>query len=83
MTDGNNTRDGAQVLVESNVFVRSSVPLYNTNAGYAVARGNDFGGASNAVLQGAFTSVPYRYSLFRHANVKATVVRTAGATLSF
>ena len=83
VADGINTRDGAQVLVESNVFVGSKNPLYSTDAGYAVSNDNDFGGASNAALAGTLTSVPYSYTKLGPANVKAAVVGTAGATLIF
>ncbi|KAG6840958.1 hypothetical protein C0991_003018 [Blastosporella zonata] len=50
--DGINTRDGAQLLVENNVWTGTNQPLYSTDAGYAVATGNDFGGASNTALAG-------------------------------
>lgn len=83
VNDGINTRDGAQVLVQSNVFVGSDKPLYSTDSGYAVATDNDFGSGSNTALAGTLTSVPYSYSLLGHANVKAAVVGTAGNTLSF
>jgi pectate lyase len=83
VNDGINTRDGAQVLVESNTFVGSSEPLYSTDAGYAVARDNDFGGASNTAEAGTLTSVPYSYTLVGSGSVKSAVVGTAGQTLSF
>nr|ADK25712.1 pectate lyase 1 [Penicillium occitanis (nom. inval.)] len=83
VNDGINTRDGAQVLVQSNVFVGSSKPLYSTDDGYAVATDNDFGSGSNEALAGTLTSVPYSYSLLGSGNVKAAVVSTAGQTLSF
>ncbi|GAM33908.1 hypothetical protein TCE0_013f01148 [Talaromyces pinophilus] len=83
VSDGINTRDGAQVLVQSNVFVGSSKPLYSTDDGYAVATDNDFGSGSNEALAGTLTSVPYSYSLLGSGNVKAAVVSTAGQTLSF
>lgn len=83
VNDGINTRDGAQVLVQSNVFVGSSKPLYSTDAGYAVATDNDFGSGSNEALAGTLTSVPYSYSLLGSGNVKAAVVGSAGQTLSF
>ena len=39
--DGINTRDGAQLLVENNVWTGTNKkPLYSTDEGYAVARGN-------------------------------------------
>ena len=43
--DGINTRDGAQLLVEDNVWTGTDKPLYDTDGGFAVARGN---GASRA-----------------------------------
>lgn len=45
--DGINTRVGAELLVQNNVFESVGKPLYSTDAGYANASGNDFGGASN------------------------------------
>lgn len=83
VNDGVNTRQGAQVLVENNVFSGSSKPLYSTDAGYAVAKNNDFGGASNTALAGTLNSVPYSYSLISTSSVKSSVVGSAGATLSF
>jgi len=83
VSDGINTRDGAQVLVESNTFVGSSKPLYSTDSGYAVSNDNNFGSGSNAALAGSLKSVPYSYSKLGSGNVKAAVVGTAGNTLSF
>ena len=83
VADGINTRDGAQVLVENNVFVSSKKPLYSTDSRYAVATGNDFGGASNTALVGTLTKVPYSYTKIAATAVKAAVVGTAGNTLSF
>ncbi|KKK23849.1 putative pectate lyase [Aspergillus ochraceoroseus] len=61
---GVNTRDGAQVLVESNQFVGATKPLYSTDKGYAVAKDNDFGkGGGNQALAGTLTGVEYKYSL--------------------
>jgi pectate lyase len=81
--DGINTRDGAQLLVENNVWTGTTKPLYSTDEGFAVARGNDFGGASNTAPTGTLTSVPYSYSLTAVGSVKSTVTASAGATLSF
>ncbi|KAK9554662.1 hypothetical protein V6Z88_006651 [Aspergillus fumigatus] len=83
VSDGINTRDGAQVLVESNQFVGSSKALYSTDDGYAVERDNDFGGAKNTALQGTLTTVPYSYSLLGSSKVKSAVVGVAGQTLKF
>ena len=41
--DGINTRVGAELLVQNNVFVGVKKPLYSTDNGYANASGNDFG----------------------------------------
>jgi hypothetical protein len=43
----NPTIPGAQLLVENNVWTGTDKPLYSTDAGFAVATGNDFGGAAN------------------------------------
>lgn len=84
VSDGINTRrQGAQVLVENNVFVDSKKPLYSTDSGYAVASGNDFGGASNAAEVGTLKTVPYSYTPIAATAVKAAVVGTAGNTLTF
>ncbi|CZR58491.1 probable pectate lyase B precursor [Phialocephala subalpina] len=84
VADGINTRDGAQVLVQSNVWAGTvSKPLYSTDSGYAVASDNDFGGESNEALAGTLTTVPYSYTLLGSSNVYAAVYGTAGATLSF
>lgn len=42
-SDGINTRVGAELLVQNNVFVGVKKPLYSTDNGYANASGNDFG----------------------------------------
>jgi len=83
VNDGINTRDGAQVLVENNVFTSSVEPLYSTDAGYAVATGNDFGPGANTALAGTLTKVPYTYTKIAATAVKAAVVGVAGNTLSF
>lgn len=83
VNDGINTRQGAQLLVESNTFSGSKKPLYSTDDGYAVANDNDFGDGENAAEQGTLTSVPYTYSLVGSASVESAVVGTAGQTLSF
>ncbi|KAG5652179.1 hypothetical protein H0H81_005978 [Sphagnurus paluster] len=82
-TDGINTRQGAQLLVENNVWTATTTPLYSTDGGFAVARGNDFGGAANTAPAGTFTKAPYSYSLTATASVRSSVVSAAGATLSF
>lgn len=80
---GINTRDGAQLLVENNVFSGEDKPLYSTDEGFAVANGNDFGDAENAAPEGTLTSVPYEYTLLDTSEVVSTVTDGAGATLSW
>lgn len=80
---GIDTRDGAQLLVENNVFVGSPSPMYSTDGGYAFARGNDFGGASNKAPTGTLTAVPYAYSQCSTSSVKSIVLSGVGANLSF
>ncbi|KAJ7983172.1 pectate lyase [Mycena polygramma] len=81
--DGINTRDGAQLLVENNVWTGTDKPLYSTDGGFAVATGNDFGGAANTAPAGTFTTAPYSYSKLAASAVRAAVVSTAGQTLAF
>ncbi|KDN46936.1 hypothetical protein RSAG8_04013, partial [Rhizoctonia solani AG-8 WAC10335] len=80
--DGINSRLGAQLLVENNVWEGVKKPLYATDNGFAVARGNDFGGASNSAPTGTFTKAPYSYTLLEAGKVKSSV-SSVGATLSF
>lgn len=80
--DGIDTRDGAQLLVENNVFENTKKALF-ADGGYAVARGNDFGGATNTAPNGTFSTPPYSYSLTPTGSVKSTVSSGAGANLSF
>lgn len=81
--DGINTRDGAQLLVQNNVFSGVGKPLYATDAGFAVASGNDFGEGSDTAPTGTLTTPPYSYSLDPTSAVQANVVAAAGATLNF
>ncbi|KAH8827790.1 pectin lyase fold/virulence factor [Flagelloscypha sp. PMI_526] len=81
--DGINTRAGAQLLVENNVWSGGSNPLYSTNGGFAVARGNDFDGAgTNTAPVGNFTAAPYDYTLLATSEVRAKVIADAGQTLT-
>ncbi|KAF8602566.1 pectate lyase B [Ceratobasidium sp. AG-I] len=81
--DGINTRVGAELLVQNNVFESVSKPLYSTDAGYANASGNDFGGASNTASTTTWSAVGYSYTLTATASTKAYVNANAGAILSF
>lgn len=83
VSDGINTRLGAQVLVQSNVWEGCKNALFSTDGGFAVQSGNDFGGAADTAPVGTIKSVPYSYALLGSANVKAAVVGSAGNTLSF
>ncbi|EUC66171.1 pectate lyase [Rhizoctonia solani AG-3 Rhs1AP] len=83
VNDGINTRVGAELLVQNNVFENVGKPLYSTDNGYANASGNDFGGKTNAALSTSWSDVGYSYSLTATSSVKSTVNSNAGATLSF
>ncbi|KAG8769356.1 hypothetical protein FRC12_005009 [Ceratobasidium sp. 428] len=82
-SDGINTRVGAELLVQNNVFESVEKPLYSTDNGYANQSGNDFGGASNTALTTSWSSVGYSYSLTATSSVKSYVNSNAGAKLSF
>ncbi|KAK7534409.1 pectin lyase fold/virulence factor [Phyllosticta citricarpa] len=83
--DGINTRQGAQLLVESNVFSGLKKPLYSTDSGYATVNDNDFGAGENAAEAGKLSKsdLGYEYTLLGSGKVKSAVVGTAGATLTF
>lgn len=85
MNDGINTRDGAELLVENNVFVDSDKALYSTDEGYAVASGNDFGDSENTAETGSITAsdLSYDYDLVDTDSVASSVQSEAGQTLSF
>ncbi|KAI0911397.1 pectate lyase a [Ustulina deusta] len=83
-----NTRDNAQMLIESSVW--ESCPIKgiftndsNVGPGYAVVNDIDLGGSSNLAPVGTLTSVPYSYTLLGSGNTKASVVANAGQKLSF
>ncbi|KAF2854936.1 polysaccharide lyase family 1 protein [Plenodomus tracheiphilus IPT5] len=83
VSDGINTRQGAQLLVENNVFSGAKKALYSTDGGFAVANGNDFGSSSNTAPKGTLTKAPYSAKLLEASAVKAAVVGSAGVTLKF
>lgn len=77
---------GAQLLIENNVFVNTPDAIYSTDAGYAVALGNDLGpDGTNLALVGTITpaAIPYRYTLDSLATVRSSVPSAAGATIWF
>ncbi|KAI0403473.1 pectate lyase a [Xylaria palmicola] len=83
-----NTRDNAQMLIESSVWEscpRKAIFTNDSNVGpgYAVVRDIDLGGSENLAPEGTLTSVPYAYALLGSASTKASVVANAGQKLSF
>ncbi|KAI3616896.1 pectate lyase a [Moniliophthora roreri] len=82
-SDGINTRDGAQLLVENNVWVDPKKPLYSTDEGFAISKNNDFGGGEDTAPTGDFNTAPYSYSMLATGSVVSSVTATAGQTLSF
>ncbi|KAK1836807.1 pectin lyase fold/virulence factor [Podospora conica] len=89
VTSAVNTRMGARVVVESNAFrsVGDAITSADSSeAGTAVARDNDLGGAASKAPAGAFgiaAVIPYRYALLGSAAVPGRVPREAGAVLTF
>ncbi|KAB5594194.1 hypothetical protein CTheo_2410 [Ceratobasidium theobromae] len=81
--DGINTRVGAELLVQNNVFEGVGKPLYSTDGGFANASGNDFGSGSSTAETTSWNSVGYSYSLTATSSVKSYVNSNAGAKLSF
>ena len=82
---GVNTRMGAQVLVESSVFVNVAEPIESEDSdetGSAVVKDVDLSGGENSAPEGTLTSMPYDYTLLGSENVKSAVVGTAGNTLT-
>lgn len=85
---GINSRMGAEVLVESNIFRNTKRPI-STNLdsreeGFAVERNNDFGGSEIYITQiGNFTNPPYTYRLDRISKIRYIVERNAGSTILF
>ena len=88
-TSGVNTREGAEVLIESTVFdnVKRPVTAVDTdNEGTATMNDVELGNGEYveeaAKLGTNNLAVEYEYTLLGSAAVKAAVVGTAGATLS-
>jgi pectate lyase len=77
------SREGAQFLVQNNVFRNVSTPVETTGDspvdGYVNESGNDFGGGTNKITRtGTFTNPPYSYSLTPTSSVISTVTGGAG-----
>ncbi|KAG9122795.1 hypothetical protein FRC07_000671 [Ceratobasidium sp. 392] len=83
--DGINIRNGAEVLIQCNVFVNVPNPIYSSgNDGYANAINNDLGGASNTAPSTTWTPSEYPLpSCTPIAQLIAYVNAHAGAKLSF
>lgn len=82
------SRDGAQMLVQSNVFSNVTEPiasLYSDDVGYVTASDNDLGGASNTAPIGTITAsnIPYAFTLLGSSKVVSTVPGAAGAILKW
>jgi len=86
-----NSRMGAQVFVENNVFINARrtiiTNLDSREDGFANERNNNFGSESQRgpfiTRTGSFTNPPYNYSLQSVHNVTTLVRGRAGATVTF
>ncbi|KAG9092171.1 hypothetical protein FS749_015950 [Ceratobasidium sp. UAMH 11750] len=79
---GVDSRDGAQVLVESNVMDSVLLPIETAlNGGYAVQRNNLLVNTTmdTDLVTGTLTTVPYSYTLDAASTIAATVSKSAGA----
>ena len=77
------SRMGAQMLIENNVFSNVGTAITTTGDssqdGYANASGNDYGGATVDITQvGTFTSAPYNYTLDPTSSVASEVSTYSG-----
>ncbi|KAG9186759.1 pectate lyase [Alternaria panax] len=85
-TNGVNTRQGSQVLVESTVFENTAddIGFYDGKVtGYAVVNDVTLGKGTNTAPKGTLTKVPYAYTKLGSAEVKAAVQANAGNKLKF
>lgn len=81
---GAHSRMGARMLVENNVFRDTKIAITTSRSsdedGFAVARGNDLGGAATEISQeGDFTEPPYAYTAEPASSVVGSVTEGAGA----
>ncbi|KAF8320456.1 pectin lyase-like protein, partial [Clavulina sp. PMI_390] len=81
--DGINTRDGAELLIQNNVFQNVSKAIYATDTGYATVSGNDLGGSTDTATAGTAPTIPYSYTLDSISGLPAAVVAAAGPNLGF
>lgn len=76
---GINSRVGAQMLIEYCQFINVDKPVLTTDeGGYAVLRGNDYGGATPQTNPGTLSTVPYSYVVDTSISSMAAAVK-AGA----
>lgn len=85
---GINSRMGAQVLVEANVFRNTTLAvttsLYSREDGFAVVRNNDFGGSITNITQtGTFERPPYSYRVDRLSKLPYLIQHHSGPTILF
>ncbi|KAG9098327.1 hypothetical protein FS749_004056 [Ceratobasidium sp. UAMH 11750] len=79
--DGINVRDGAEALIQCNVFENVATPIYSPNNGYANALNNDLGGGSNMAPSTSWKNpIP---SCIPIAQLKAYINANSGAKLPF
>ncbi|KAJ7201291.1 pectin lyase-like protein [Mycena pura] len=86
LDSGVDSRDGAQTLVELNVFLNAVDPIQTTlNGGFSNQRNNIFTNSTlGAVDAGTFTTPPYTYTTDAAASIPTIVTASAGAgILSF
>lgn len=81
VTDGINTRDGAELLIENNVFKNVRKPIFSFSDGCATATGNDFDGKKVTFPAGNL-HVPYKYDLVNTTKVASMVAGNCGNILS-
>ncbi|KAJ1304236.1 hypothetical protein OPQ81_005400 [Rhizoctonia solani] len=82
--DGINTRVGAELLVQNNVWEDCKNSVYSTDNGYANVSGSEYDNTAAATaLSTTWNSVGYSYTLKDTSAVKAYVLANAGAKLSF
>jgi pectate lyase len=87
-TSGINSRMGAQVLVESNVFTNTRRPIITNldsdEDGFAVELNNIFNDDLPEITQeGTFTNPPYSYNAEDVNGIESIVKAQAGNTVSF
>ncbi|KAG9101714.1 hypothetical protein FS749_004181 [Ceratobasidium sp. UAMH 11750] len=82
--DGINVRDGAEALIQCNVFENVENPIYSTNDGYANASNNDLGGGSNTAPSTSWNNPGYPIpSCIPIAQLKAYINANSGVKLPF